>query len=112
MERGATCKISSLLVHFSEIVAAMVVTLTLIDTEMAHWPALGVKVYAPEAVLLITAGLQVPVIPFGEVTLNVGAVLSVQIFSGVRLKSGVIEFPTVTLNETEVAHCPALGVKV
>ena len=79
-------------------------TVTFSETEVAHCPAFGVKVYVPEAVLLITAGLQVPEIPLGEVELKVGTVLPVQIFKGVTLKFGVIEFPTVTFNETEVAH--------
>ena len=40
---------------------------------VAHWPASGVKVYVPLAVLLTTAGSQVPVIPFVDVVGNVGA---------------------------------------
>jgi len=33
---------------------------------VAHWPASGVKVYSVVTVLLIVAGLQVPVMPFVE----------------------------------------------
>ena len=54
--------------------------------------------------LLIAEGLQVPVIPFGEVVLKVGTELPEQIFIGVTLKLGTIEFPTATFKETEVAH--------
>ena len=35
-------------------------TVTLIVACKAHWPADGVKVYVPEAVLLIAAGAHVP----------------------------------------------------
>ena len=52
--------------------------------------------------LLIAAGLQVPVIPFGEAAFNVGAVLPIQIFSGVTLKSGVVELLTVTFTVSEI----------
>ena len=54
--------------------------------------------------MLIADGLQVPVIPFGEVVFKVGTEPPEQIFSGVTLKLGTIEFPTVTFKETEVAH--------
>ena len=49
-------------------------TVTLIVTGNPHCPAEGVNVYVPEAMLLITAGLQVPLIPLLEVDGNNGAV--------------------------------------
>jgi len=59
----------------------------------------------------MTAGLQVPTIPFGEVVANVGTVLPEQIVRGVTLKFGVMLFVTVTFKVTDEAHCPAFGVK-
>ena len=59
----------------------------------------------------MTAGLQVPTIPFGEVVANVGTMLPGQMVNGVTLKFGVMLFVMVTFNVTDVAHCPALGVK-
>jgi hypothetical protein len=38
----------------------------------AHWPALGVNVYDPLTVLLITAGAHDPVIPFGDTFAKTG----------------------------------------
>ncbi len=61
--------------------------------------------------MLMTAGLQVPVIPFGEVVANVGVVIPEQIVKGVMLKSGVMLLVTVTFKVTDEAHCPAFGVK-
>ena len=62
--------------------------------------------------LLTTVGDQVPAIPFGEVVFKVGTEPPVQTVKGVTSKSGVMLFVIVTLNVTEVAHCPAFGVKV
>lgn len=45
---------------------------------VAHCPALGVKVYVPEAVLLTVAGDQVPGTEFDDVVGNVGAVVPAQ----------------------------------
>ena len=59
----------------------------------------------------MTAGLQVPVIPFGEVVANVGTVLPEQNVKGVTLKFGVMLFVTVTFKVTDEAHCPAFGEK-
>ncbi len=61
--------------------------------------------------MLMTAGLQVPVTPFGEVVANVGTVLPEQKVKGVTLKFGVMLFVMVTFKVTEDAHCPELGVK-
>ena len=49
----------------------VIVTSSVVD--VAHWPASGVKVYVPLAVLLTTAGDQVPVIPLSDVNGNTGA---------------------------------------
>ena len=61
--------------------------------------------------MLITAGLQVPVIPFGEVVANVGTVLPEHMVNGVTLKFGVMLLVTVTFKVTDEAHCPEFGVK-
>jgi len=59
----------------------------------------------------MTAGLQVPTIPFGEVVANVGTVLPEQMVNGVTLKFGVMLLVTATFKVTDEAHCPELGVK-
>ena len=59
----------------------------------------------------MTAGFQVPTIPFGEVVANVGTVLPEQIVRGVTSKFGVMLFVTVTFKVTDDAHCPVFGVK-
>ena len=61
--------------------------------------------------LLIVAGDQVPVMPFGEVFNKVGAVEPVQKV-GMVAKSGVSDGVTVTFSICVVPHCPGLGVKV
>jgi hypothetical protein len=77
----------------------------------AHWPASGVKVYVPLAVLLTTAGDHVPVIPFVDVVGNVGATSPEQ--SGATdAKVGVTFGLTVTVNVVVDAHWPASGVNV
>ena len=65
----------------------------------------------PEAVLLITAGLQVPVIPLVDVPGNVGAVVPAQ-KAGIAANVGVTFGVTVTSSVVVVAHCPTPGVKV
>ena len=72
-------------------------TVMLIVVVVAHCPAFGVKVYVPEAVLLIVAGDHVPVIPLVEVPGNAGAVVPAQ-KAGICVKTGVL--PGVT-----VMHC-------
>jgi hypothetical protein len=42
-------------------------TVTVNVAVVAHWLPLGVNVYVPDVVLLTTAGLQVPLIPFVDV---------------------------------------------
>ena len=59
----------------------------------------------------MTAGLQVPTIPFGEVVANVCTALPEHIVNGVMLKSGVMLLVTVTFKVTDDAHCPVFGVK-
>ena len=63
------------------------VTVILIVTGKPHCPAAGVKVYVPLAVLLIVAGLHVPVIPFVEVAGNRGAVVPAQ-KAGIAVNDG------------------------
>ena len=48
-----------------------------IVVDVAHWPALGVKVYVdvPGVAVFICAGLQVPEIPLLDVEGNAGAVV-------------------------------------
>ena len=67
------------------------------------------KVYVVVAVLFIT-GNHVPVIPFVEEVGKVN-VPPAQI-GAIRLKVGVTDGFTVTLNVAVVAHRPAVGVKV
>jgi hypothetical protein len=79
----------------------------------AHWPAVGVNVYVPLAVLLTLDGLQVPVTPLPEVVGNAGTDPPEQILSDVpKLNVGVTFGVTVTVNVVGTAHCPAVGVNV
>lgn len=82
-----------------------------IDAAVAQNPASGVNVYVPEAVLLTTAGDQVPATPSLEVDGNVGAVDPSQ-NAGICVKAGVTGDPTVTLIVTACEHWPADGVNV
>ena len=61
--------------------------------------------------LLIADGLQIPVIPFGEVVLKLGTELPEQIFSGVTLKLGVVALFTITFTVSEI-WVPQLFVAV
>ena len=65
----------------------------------------------PEAVLLTTAGLQVPVIPLVEVVGNVGAVEPAQ-NAGIAANAGVTWFVMVISIVAVVPHWLASGVKV
>ena len=79
---------------------------------VAHWPASGVKVYVPLAVLLTTAGDQVPVMPFVDVNGNTGATEPSHI-GATGLKVGVtIGVIVISKVVAAVAHWPAAGVKV
>jgi hypothetical protein len=86
-------------------------TVTSIVVVVAHWPASGVNVYVPLAVLLTAAGDQVPVMPLVDVVGNVGATEPEQI-GATASKVGVALGFTVTVNVAVVAHCPASGVNV
>jgi len=67
----------------------------------------------PEAWLSTVAGLHVPVTPLLEVLGKDGTLPPVQIFNDVpKLNVGVVFGVTVTVNEVEVAHKPAVGVNV
>jgi len=52
------------------VVRGMIVTGIVIG--IPHWPPVGVNVYEPEVVLLITPGFHVPVIPLFDVVGNAG----------------------------------------
>jgi len=80
---------------------------------VAHSPAAGVNVYVvvPTTAVLITAGLQVPLIPLADVNGRAGADEFRQSEPN-GLNVGVITGFTVTVNVVVAAHCPASGVKV
>lgn len=87
------------------------VTVSVVGT--AHNPAVGVNVYTSLAVLLIVAGLHVPVIPLVDVVGNAGTAAPSQTLSVVpKLNVGVMFGFTVTVNVVVVAHCPPEGVNV
>jgi len=70
-------------------------TVTVNDVVVAHCPASGVKIYVPLAVLLTTAGDQVPVMPLIDVVGNTGATVPEQI-GAMAEKVGVTFDMTVT----------------
>jgi hypothetical protein len=84
-------------------------TVIFIVTVLLHCPALGVNKYAPEIVLFIVAGSQVPFIPLVEVVGKIGAVVPLQ-KGAIALKVGVTLLFTVEVIVAVVAHCPAVGV--
>jgi hypothetical protein len=65
----------------------------------------------PVVELLTVVGFQVPDIPLVEVVGNIGAVAPLQI-AGIVANVGVIIGFTVTTIDVEVAHNPAVGVKI
>ena len=67
--------------------------------------------YVPEVVLLITAGLQVPVMPLVEVVGNVGATEPEQ-NAGIAANAGVTVLVMVISIVAVVPHWLASGVKV
>lgn len=72
---------------------------------VAHWPAVGVKVYVAEFWLSTTAGLHVPGTPFIEFVGNVGTDAPEQIvIPGPKPNVGRTLGLIVTANETGVAH--------
>ena len=88
-------------------------TVTTNDAVVAHCPAFGVKIYVSPAVLLTVVGDHVPVILLVEVVGKEGTLPPEQIVSDVpKLKVGLTGVFTVTANVCDVAHCPAVGVKI
>ena len=77
---------------------------------VAHWPAVGVKVYKV-VVVLFNAGDQVPVMPFSDVVGKADNVAPEHI-AATGLNVGVIFGLTVIVSVAVVAHCPADGVNV
>lgn len=77
---------------------------------VAHWPAVGVKVYVVVAVLF-NAGLQVPVMPFSDVVGKAFNTPPVHI-GATGLNVGVMFGFTVMVKVVVVAHKPAVGVNV
>jgi hypothetical protein len=89
------------------------VTVTVNVAGTAHNPAVGVKVYTPDAWLFTVAGFHVPVMPLVDVVGNAGTVAPAQMVRLVpKLKTGVRFGLTVTVKLVVVAHSPAVGVKV
>ena len=78
----------------------------LTENGFAHWPAVGVNVYkvAPGVVVLIVAGLHVPLIASSEVAGSAGAVAFWQIEVGTPAKVGVTLATIVMLTENGFAH--------
>jgi hypothetical protein len=60
------------------------------DSELAHCPEVGVKIYVVVVVLLTIAGIHVPVIPLVDVVDNSGAMPFLQIAGNVASNSGSI----------------------
>ena len=88
-------------------------TVTVNVVVVAHCPAVGVKVYVPEAWLSTVEGDQVPVMPFVEVAGSVGTIPPAHMVNAVpKSNVGVMFGLTVTVNVVVVAHCPAVGVNV
>ncbi len=77
---------------------------------VAHWPAVGVKVYVVVAVLF-NAGDHVPVMPLVEVVGSTDKLLPEQI-AATDVNVGVTNGLTVMVMVAVVAHWPAVGVKV
>jgi hypothetical protein len=84
------------------------------ETGVAQLPADGVNVYAavPGTVVLIAAGLHVPVIPSLDVSGNDGAVAFWQYEFAIVGKVGVTLPTTLMLKEPGVAQLPTDGVNV
>ena len=91
----------------------LVAIVTSILTGVAHSPAAGVNVYVevPTVVVLITAGLQVPLMPLVDIPGSTGATLFWQ-SAPIASKAGVVAGVTVISIETGAAHCPASGIKL
>jgi hypothetical protein len=82
-----------------------VTVISIVTDAVAHCPAFGVKVYVvvPAVVVLIAAGLQVPVMPLFDVAGKAGAVAFTQ--SGpICVTTGVICRSTVMVIVVVLAH--------
>ena len=80
------------------------VTVILIVRGKPHWPAAGVNVYEPLAVLLTIEGLHVPVIPLFDVVGNIGAVVPEQKGAIAANEGTMIGFDKITPEKRVVAH--------
>jgi hypothetical protein len=79
------------------------VTVMVMVSFFAHWPADGVNTYDPVVVLFTVAGSHVPVIPLVDVSGKTGGVLPLQIGPMVA-NAGVIMGETVRFNVTILSH--------
>ena len=86
-------------------------TTIVIDAGVAHWPAVGVKLYVVVVVLLTVAGNQFPAMPLLEMDGKTGTADPLQI-AATWVNTGITLAFTVTVSVFVVAHCPADGVKV
>jgi hypothetical protein len=89
------------------------VTVTAKVAPIAHWPAVGVNVYVPEAWLSIIEGLHVPLMLLPDIVGNEGTPVPEHTVNEVpNANVGVMLGVTVTVNVVVVAHNPAVGVNV
>jgi hypothetical protein len=89
------------------------VTVTAKVVMVAHWPAVGVNVYVPEAWLSIIEGLHVPLMLLPDIVGNEGTPVPEHTVNEVpNANVGVMFGLTVTVNVVVVAHNPAVGVNV
>ena len=80
---------------------------------VAHWPAVGVKIYVPELLGSTVVGLQVPVTPFIEVVGNDGPGAPAHTEAvGVKVKVGLRVGVTATVNVVPVIQPVPLGVNI
>ena len=80
---------------------------------LAHWPAVGVKVYVPLALLLTVAGDQLPGIAGTLLDEVVSAAMVAPAQNGpAGANTGVTGALMTIVKVALVAHCPAFGVKV
>jgi hypothetical protein len=90
-----------------------IVSVTVTDNVVvvAHWPAVGEKVYTADDMLLTTTGFHVPVIPLVDVVGNTGAVAPLHI-AGIAVKVGVVFATTVTVKGTVAKHPAVVAVNI
>ena len=86
------------------------VIVTVLVCVVAHCPAVGVKVYVVDAVLLI-AGDQVPEIPFVELV-GSGEIVAPEQNVPTCVKFGRMGWLIAIIIDCVVAQIPAVGVKV